>query len=198
MLERDDLWRERIPINFHVDYWDGLGWPDRYASRGQTQRQYAYVRELGLRSAATPAFIVDGKEWRGYFRRESLPEPAESAPGRLEVDLRDGSVQVRFTPSARGDSALEAHVAILGVGVTDAISRGENRGRTLRQDFVVLGHATQRIESEADVYRADVDLPNVLSAKPERWAIVVWMARTDKLEPLQATGGWVPAALVRN
>src|SRR5689334_8314649 len=41
------LWRDFVPIAFHVNYWDRLGWPDRFASREATQRQHAYAAVWG-------------------------------------------------------------------------------------------------------------------------------------------------------
>ncbi len=199
----DGLWRERVPLNFHVDYWDGLGWPDRYATPGFTQRQYQHVRELGLRSAATPAFFVDGAEWRGYFRRGELPRPGAEAPGKLQLTLRDGIVRVRFDATAGTPDALEVHAAILGVGLRDVIEAGENRGRALRQDFVVLGHDVRPLEAASSedpadgsrAYRARLPLPRPIEASPQRWALVAWVSRANDPRPVQATGGWLPASL---
>ncbi len=43
---RDDprLWREVVPVAFHVDYWDAIGWPDRFASAAHSERQRTYAR----------------------------------------------------------------------------------------------------------------------------------------------------------
>src|SRR5580698_8345911 len=57
------LWRDFVPIGFHVNYWDNLGWKDRFASRPFTQRQYALAGTWGGNSVYTPCFAFDGKEW---------------------------------------------------------------------------------------------------------------------------------------
>src|SRR5258705_5915226 len=44
------LWRDFVPVAFHVDYWDGLGWPDRFARKQFTERQYAYSKSWGTES----------------------------------------------------------------------------------------------------------------------------------------------------
>src|ERR1700736_5991387 len=49
-----------IPLGFHVDYWDGLGWKDRFSSAGFTQRQAQYARALKVDGPYTPEMVVDG------------------------------------------------------------------------------------------------------------------------------------------
>jgi hypothetical protein len=60
-----DLARQNVavyPLEFHVDYWNGLGWPDRFSSSDWTQRQRAYARSLGDRGLYTPQMIVGGTD----------------------------------------------------------------------------------------------------------------------------------------
>src|SRR5258708_37502591 len=49
-----------IPLGFHVDYWDGLGWKDRFSSANFTQRQEQYARALKVDGPYTPEMVVDG------------------------------------------------------------------------------------------------------------------------------------------
>jgi hypothetical protein len=41
------LWQGMVPVAFHVDYWDDIGWKDRFASpnHGLRQRHYALTGE---------------------------------------------------------------------------------------------------------------------------------------------------------
>ena len=59
------LWTEFVPLSFHVDYWDALGWKDALASPLFTLRQRTYAQEWNSPTVYTPAFVVDGKEYRG-------------------------------------------------------------------------------------------------------------------------------------
>ena len=57
-----------IALAFHVDYWDRLGWKDRFATPQYTQRQYEGMRASGARFAYTPQIVVQGKDfpqWHG-------------------------------------------------------------------------------------------------------------------------------------
>src|SRR5689334_18800483 len=58
------LWRDFVPLAFHVDYWDRLGWRDPFASKEWTARQYAYSAGWKSESVYTPGFVLDGREWR--------------------------------------------------------------------------------------------------------------------------------------
>jgi len=57
------LWKTFVPVAFHVDYWNRLGWPDRFSNRDFTQRQYAYAEGWSGGSVYTPCFVRDGAEW---------------------------------------------------------------------------------------------------------------------------------------
>ena len=59
-----DLWQSFVPINFHVDYWDRLGWVDRFANQSFSQRQRRYAQEWQSGRVYTPGFVKNGKEWR--------------------------------------------------------------------------------------------------------------------------------------
>ena len=55
--ERDDV----VALSFHVDYWDYIGWEDRFATKESTQRQRDYARALGIAYVYTPQLVIDGK-----------------------------------------------------------------------------------------------------------------------------------------
>ncbi|PCI49233.1 MAG: hypothetical protein COB51_04315 [Moraxellaceae bacterium] len=80
------LWNQLVPINFHVDYWDHLGWSDPYGSSIFTQRQRDY-KSLGHSSnVATPGFIMTGKGWNGWFRRHPVPVKPLKSVGILTAN----------------------------------------------------------------------------------------------------------------
>ncbi|MGB0866623.1 MAG: DUF1223 domain-containing protein, partial [Granulosicoccaceae bacterium] len=73
LMSDEGLWRERIPLAFHVDYWDYIGWEDPFAQRQFSNRQRTHQITGAVRSIYTPGWVVDGKEWRGFFARRGLP-----------------------------------------------------------------------------------------------------------------------------
>jgi hypothetical protein len=136
-------------IGFHVDYWDSLGWPDRYASPDHTTRQQAYSRSLGARGLYTPQMIVDGSDaFVGSDRdrarasvASALARPAAatvslhartSGPGAIAVDY-----QVKGAPAG---SVLS--IVVVDPPVAVPVRAGENAGRTLHHTDTARALAT--------------------------------------------------------
>ena len=67
------LWKKFVPIAFHVDYWDRLGWRDRFSSRQWTERQSRYAALWQSESVYTPAVVLSGKELRNWSGIDSRP-----------------------------------------------------------------------------------------------------------------------------
>src|SRR5258708_30257782 len=70
------LWKRVVPVVFHVDYWNGLGWPDRFAPAANTARQHRYAAAWRSNSVYTPGFVLNGHERRGSFPVQAPPEPS--------------------------------------------------------------------------------------------------------------------------
>jgi hypothetical protein len=187
------LWTEFVPVEFHVNYWDHLGWKDRLSSRAYTDREYAYAAAWGSGNVYTPCFVRNGAEWRPLWGGTSPP----AAPaGLLKVDVAAGECRVEFQPvGALGGPgvAYEAHVALLGCGISSKVTAGENQGEKLDHDFVVLGlaHADLSVTGGATV-AASLPAPQAGVTGSKRLALAAWVTRRDELGPLQATGGWLP------
>jgi hypothetical protein len=188
LREQPGLWRDFVPVGFHVNYWDRLGWKDRFASRAFTQRQYALASRWGSNSVYTPCFALDGREWHPGA---DLPPPEGDRPGTLSLALgEDGICRVRFTPSpGAAASRWEAHVALLGGGYESKVTAGENRGATLHQEFVALALADSAMQPGQATESADLPVPAAPGA--QRRALAAWVTRAGQLEPVQATGGWL-------
>lgn len=178
------LWRDFVPVSFHVTYWDKLGWKDRFARRDYTTRQYRYSAAWGSSSVYTPCFVLDGRDAGTRVRHEMLTA-GPAAPGVIEARIdRAGEVEAVFTPNQVGDFTVTA--ALLGGGIVSPVRSGENGGRTLQHDFVVLALA----EAPLVDGRARLQL-TAAPAEESRRALAVWVTTRGDLRPLQATGGWL-------
>jgi hypothetical protein len=180
------LWRQVIPLAFHVDYWDYLGWRDRYDSPDYSRRQRDYARHWRMNTVYTPALFVNGAPWRNW-RWGHLPDNGDQAVGRLEVVVDGDRLEGRFEASRSGVEAEELHVAILGMGLVSEIRAGENRGRTAHHEFVVLAH--KRYSGEDGHWQGQLPTP---SLKAARYAVVAWVGRRGDPTPLQAVGAYLP------
>ena len=182
---RDDpgLWKSFVPVAFHVDYWDRLGWPDRFASPAFTKRQYDYAAQWGSGSVYTPGFVQNGHEGSG-----STPA---TKPGRLraEVDAR-GAVMITYQPAHPGTAGtLVAEAAPLANGITSDVRRGENAGRKLAHEFVALDLLRAPLAQSGGAWTARLVLTPKTAAPAT--ALAVWVHAADDPTPLQATGGWL-------
>ncbi len=177
------LWRDFVPVAFHVDYWDRLGWTDRFAQREFTDRQYRYGSVWKVSTVYTPGFVLNGRDWRERFGRK-LPAPG-ARTGILSVEVADGRCMVNYEAASLEN--LEVHVARLGGGIVTQVKAGENRGETLAHEFVALSLTTHALPDG----RADLAWRSVKVAGVTRQALAVWVTRRGETEPLQATGGWL-------
>lgn len=183
-LKRDpDLFHEFVPMAFHVDYWDYIGWKDPFAKRAFSERQRQYVREDLVSQPYTPGIVINNREWRHWFRGQRTWADDTSKAGTLKVQLDD---KRRLKAEFDGANAGQLHIAMLGMGLTTSVRAGENRGRELSHDFVVLEMMT--IPGEKNW---TVTLPEFPDKGQESHAIAVWVTPDDSLAILQAVGGYL-------
>src|ERR1043166_1476275 len=86
------LWKDFVPLAFHVDYWDRLGWGDPFASKEWTARQYQYSANWKSESVYTPGFVLNGREWEG----RNIPPLATEKAGALKLSITNGKVIGEF------------------------------------------------------------------------------------------------------
>jgi len=183
-INRDELWNSVVPVAFHVDYWDYIGWKDIFAAEEHGERQRDYARAGMTRTVYTPGFFVNGREWRGWTMRVN-PRSSAREPGNLAATIAGDRLTASF-PAA--DKSLDLHVAILGFGIETRIERGENSNRTLAQEFVVLTHKVYRSGNGA----WEVSLPDIRQRAADRHGIALWISEPGNPAPVQAVGGWLP------
>src|SRR5258708_6233990 len=140
-----------FPLEFHVDYWDNLGWRDPYSSAAATDRQRQYPDRLGLDQVYTPQMVINGtSEFVGSNRARAAREivAALAAPAAVSVGLAPaadgvlagGATRYRVTlkPSPRD---AEVVVARVESGLVSKVARGENGGPVLHPASVVRAFA---------------------------------------------------------
>ena len=181
-INHPGLWTQFIPVVFHVDYWDYLGWKDPFSNSRYSQRQRTYYSQHAVNSVYTPGFILDGQEWRGLYRGKTLT-PSSDRAGVLSAKLTDNTLHVSYEHAI----PLRLNVALLGFGIKTNIKSGENDGHTFVENFVVLNH--QSLYSKSGQWKLPIVNTNNFNVK--RYALAIWVQSGTHLKPLQATGGWI-------
>ena len=155
-------------LAFHVDYWDDLGWPDRFASHENTMRQRAYARAFGRGGVYTPQMIVGGAEqFTGSDRDRATAAVARALSRPADVQLvihphasGPGAVTLDFgAPGAPAGAVL--NVAVVERSASTSVRAGENAGRTLHHANVVRVFVTAPFRAPAG--SVVLQLPSSLS-----------------------------------
>jgi hypothetical protein len=142
-MANDSAMRGRvIPLAFHVDYWDSLGWRDPFSSAEWTQRQARYARTMRLNSAYTPQAVVNGTREFVGSNRSTLSAALEKASnekpmGKVTLTARREGDSLSATIHATVPTNDDLLLAIVEDGVTTKIEHGENAGRTITNDAIV-------------------------------------------------------------
>ncbi len=169
-------------LAYHVDYWDRMGWKDRFSSAANTQRQYSYSQKLGSQ-VYTPQVVVNGQA-------EFVGSDTHAAENALKNALKTKTNNfLNLTGTTQGNtlrleyefknflSASEKlNVAIVQKNAVSNIKRGENQGRTLNHFQIV----TKRYEVDPKSLKKgtfNMILPDNFNVKD--WEIIGFVQDTE-------------------
>jgi hypothetical protein len=196
------LWKTFIPLGFHVDYWNKLGWTDRFSRTEFTTRQQQYATDWRNWRVYTPAFVVNGEEWRQA--EGGLPAPKAEKIGVLTARFKSkrgkrARYALTYAPATPEEPptllsrprGFTAYGALLGNGLVTKVAAGENEGKTIRHEFVVLalGHQKMERKEEGALFEALVELEHTGGAAPKSFSVAFWVAPSGQQRPVQAVGG---------
>ena len=192
------LWTQLVPVTFHVDYWDNDGWKDPFDSHSYTERQQDlanHAASLTGKVIYTPEFVLDGTAKRPGSHDNSPTVDPNTKLGPLSLTADGRKVTVQFAPTMPRSEALQAQVVLMAFGVDVPIGAGENKGKTLRHDFLVVSDATGALTKDKDGnYQATVTLPQAVTVKATRYALAGWVSAAGSPLPIQSAGGWLAGA----
>jgi hypothetical protein len=137
-----------IALAFHVDYWDRLGWKDRFATAAFTDRQYAAMRANGATFVYTPQVLIQGRDfpsWRTAGRSTDGAIAAANARSpraaiALEATAQAGGLAVKAhveVPGVADRKGAAGYVALVESALASEVKAGENAGARLVHDHVV-------------------------------------------------------------
>lgn len=135
---RDDV----LPLSYHVDYWNYIGWSDPFSSEEATERQRSYRRPLGKRYVYTPQMVINGSAEAVGSGRGKVLRLIERARRMHSLDISvdhrgDGRVTVRIGGGPRKEGPAAVWLAFYDKRHTTDIRRGENEGVKLINTNVV-------------------------------------------------------------
>ena len=136
-----------VPLALHVDYWDYIGWKDPLAKPLYTARQRELAAINRKTFVYTPQVLVSGRDYRSWSSNSSFSQDVKrinGQPARADIVLSmrpgaDGALEVAATgsvPNAADRAEAALYLTFYQSGLANAVAAGENRGVTLRHDFV--------------------------------------------------------------
>jgi hypothetical protein len=145
-LQKGGLTPEQVvPLSLHVDYWDYIGWKDVYGRRDFTERQRWLSQLANSRTIYTPEIFVTGAEvrdWNWSLRGgvAGVVKRVNAKPAQADIGITLGKQAGQMLPveiNTRSAQGGRLYVALYENGITSEVRAGENRGESLKHDYVV-------------------------------------------------------------
>ena len=171
---------DTIALAFHVNYWDRLGWPDRFATAAITERQHQFAQSSGSNYVYTPQVVLNGRDLRNWSG--TTPARLPASPVALALKREGNNVIANIGAS---NERLAGYWAVLEDGHMSRVKAGENAGETLKHDHVVtLYKPVPAWNSKDAAIQASLPLPAAAPGVTRRVVFVVTDAATQR--PVQA------------
>jgi hypothetical protein len=135
-----------VPLGFHVDYWDYIGWKDEYGRAAYSQRQHDIAGWAHSRVIYTPQVVLNGRDYRDWsdsaLQRDlaRLKEAPAKAQLRIALTHEGGALAAQVeasVPNVADRDGAALYLALTQNNLVTPVKAGENRGVTLHHDSVV-------------------------------------------------------------
>ena len=136
-----------IPLAFHVDYWDYIGWKDRFSKSEYSDRQRKTAAFAGAGFVYTPQFVLNGRDFRGAdnSRINSAIDSNQKLASRANLKLdaeadANGGITLKTNAEAVNPKDIthaDVFIALYENKLVSQVKAGENSGSTLKHDYVV-------------------------------------------------------------
>jgi len=170
-------------LGFHVDYWNHLGWPDRFSRADFTRRQRLYAGVHKSTTIYTPQMIVNGRESFSGYRQDLAQQAIEQnlrrpADAGVHFDVFAGKEGWKVVYQLSGEWAGKTlNAALVERGLQTKVERGENAGRLLRHDNVVRTFYSAQVSGDMGEFQLDV--PQDLAAANA--AVILYIQDPDTM-----------------
>jgi hypothetical protein len=166
---------------FHVNYWDYIGWTDRFAAPAYTQRQRELSARTNLNSIYTPQVAKNGITVRGYDAKSAVAS-GEPAQALIEMQQTEANrFEARIDPAQAG-ARWSAYFTVTEHEHISRVNAGENKGETLKNDFVVRQYVPLGQFSGAQTLKFSSLAPTLTNGKvhPRQINLVVTDSKSGK------------------
>ena len=167
---------------FHVNYWDYIGWTDRFAAPAYTQRQRELSARTRLNSIYTPQIAKNGLTIRDYGNPAAQLAGSEAAKAEIALaKLETNRFEAKITPLDAGAN-WSAYFTVTEHEHVSRVSAGENKGETLRHDFVVRQYVPLGQFTGAQALKFSSLAPTITAGKehPRQINLVVTDSKSGK------------------
>lgn len=178
-----------IVLGEHVDYWNHIGWTDRFSSHEFTVRQQEYEQHFGLESAYTPQMVIDGQQQVLGSDANNVAHDIDAAlkrvkPATITVGKVGGNT---YQVSVKADSEKgKVYLAVTEDGLSSEVKGGENGGRTIYHAGVVRELRSIGSLSKGE-FQKKVDVPLQRDWNAANLKLVVFLQQGDTGPILGAT-----------
>lgn len=181
LAERTDI----IALSLHVDYWDYIGWKDKFALPGNTERQRLYARAMGIGYVYTPQMVVQGMAHATGSNTGTIEKLIRDLKGakRLKVDARSDGERINIVVAAGAfDGLSDADILVTAYDAKHdtEVRRGENAGRVLSyhnvvRDIVKVG------QWSGDAVSLDIPAANIDMTGRDGAVVLVQSTKTGRI-----------------
>jgi hypothetical protein len=170
-----------IVLGEHVDYWNGIGWKDRFSSREFTERQQDYAQHFGLSSPYTPQMVIDGQKQLVGNNASEVGHDIDAAAkvekaAKITVARVNGSAYQVSVQSGAGNGKV--FLAVTEDALSTDVKGGENGGRTLHHAGVVRELRSIGSLSNGQ-FEKKVDVPIQREWNPANLKLVVFLQQGE-------------------
>lgn len=126
-----------LALAYHVDYWDDLGWKDRFAIPESVQRQRGYMKRLSRSGAFTPQAVVSGDTSFVGSNRNEMDRALAGDRDSLAVELSKSASTLKIDLTERWREPMDVYVISYLAEATTQVGAGENARRPLKEVNIV-------------------------------------------------------------
>lgn len=187
-LAKDHKTDRVITLAYHVDYWDNLGWKDRFGSKAYSRYQRRYALKFRNKRIYTPQMIVNGQvEFVGSRSQQAKKEIKRALlqTPKVKLGCAWNATSKKLIVETKGLSQdAQLRILVIESGLQTQVKAGENNGRSLSHESVVRSMNTLKWGKKDLSDALDVALPK--SVNLDQSALVVLLQDTKTFKILAA------------